>query len=270
MLPKPTDFDLVFSAHLLFLYPLGQQSFQSKNCLYVKTLLNFTIIESGWNGWILSFFLISCSCPPILWCFVAPTNRLVAAASSNANYVCLFVMLFSMLYYWLVLMLILLFISLRFCRISGHVSRRLLNDFLHLENKTTLNNKPKAVLPKNQQSNPFINMLLTPNDLRVLTPFGINKKLNKELPAVLQVVEVMEEWLPAREILTLMSPDGSTTFFPCWHPSHFFIDCLQKQNYPPWWKSICQRGRAYKYKASVFFTACLWWNSFCAGNYLLL
>ena len=53
----------------------------------------------------------------------------------------------------------------------------------------------------------------SPNDLYDLTPFGINKVLNKELPVVLQVIDIMEEMLPAREKLTLIEPDGSTTFF---------------------------------------------------------
>jgi hypothetical protein len=53
----------------------------------------------------------------------------------------------------------------------------------------------------------------SPNDLYDLTPFGINKVLNKELPVVLQVIDIMEKTLTAREKVTLIEPDGSTTFF---------------------------------------------------------
>ena len=47
----------------------------------------------------------------------------------------------------------------------------------------------------------------SPNDLYHLTPFGINKVLNKELPVVLQVIDIMEKTLTAREKVTLMEPD---------------------------------------------------------------
>ena len=87
------------------------------------------------------------------------------------------------------------------------MSRRLMTDFIQLETKATVAIQPDVVPPTNQA------MLLTPNDLCDLTPFGINKVLNKELPVVLQVIDIMEEMLPAREKLTLIEPDGSTTFF---------------------------------------------------------
>jgi hypothetical protein len=82
-----------------------------------------------------------------------------------------------------------------------------MTDFIQLETKATVAIQPDVVPPTNQA------MLLTPNDLCDLTPFGINKVLNKELPVVLQVIDIMEEMLPAREKLTLIEPDGSTTFF---------------------------------------------------------
>ena len=87
------------------------------------------------------------------------------------------------------------------------MSRRLMNDFLRLEETKS------AALPTVQRSDPSINMLLTPNDLGDLTPFGINKVLNKEVPAVLQVIDVLDELFTAKEKLTLLSPDGTTTFF---------------------------------------------------------
>ena len=87
------------------------------------------------------------------------------------------------------------------------MSRRLMTDFIQLETKATVAIQPDVVPPTNQA------MLLTPNDLCDLTPFGINKVLNKELPVVLQVIDIMEKTLTAREKVTLIEPDGSTTFF---------------------------------------------------------
>jgi hypothetical protein len=43
----------------------------------------------------------------------------------------------------------------------------------------------------------------TSDDFCDLTPFGINKVLNKELPVVLQVIDIMEKTLAAREKVTL-------------------------------------------------------------------
>ena len=97
--------------------------------------------------------------------------------------------------------------SLLFVLHSVAMSRRLMTDFIQLESKATAAIQPDMALPMNQE------MLLTPNDLFDLTPFGINKVLNKELPVVLQVIDIMDEMLPAREKLTLIEPDGSTTFF---------------------------------------------------------
>ena len=80
------------------------------------------------------------------------------------------------------------------------MSLRLTNDFIELERNTTHNAIPKVVPSVNQRNNPSVNVLLTPNDL-------------KELPVVLQVIYIMDEPPPAREKLTLLEPDGSTTFF---------------------------------------------------------
>jgi hypothetical protein len=82
-----------------------------------------------------------------------------------------------------------------------------MTDFIQLETKATVAIQPDVVPPTNQA------MLLTPNDLCDLTPFGINKVLNKELPVILQVIDIMEETLTAREKVTMIEPDGSTTFF---------------------------------------------------------
>ena len=106
------------------------------------------------------------------------------------------------------------------------MSRRLMNDFIQLEAKATVAIEPDVALPTNQQ------MLLTPNDLCDLTPFGINKVLNKELPVVLQVIDIMEETLTAREKVTLIEPDGSTTFFFADAQKPHCIQRRQKQNYP--------------------------------------
>ena len=73
------------------------------------------------------------------------------------------------------------------------MSRSLMNDFLHLDRNTTVNDVSVVALSTNH------NMLLTPNDLCDLTPFGINKVLNKELPVVLQVIDIMEESPPASQ-----------------------------------------------------------------------
>jgi len=100
-----------------------------------------------------------------------------------------------------------------FVALSSAMSRRLTNDFIELEPNTTRNSLPEVVPSVIQQNNPSINVLLTPNDLFDLTQFGINKVLNKELPVVLQVIDIMDEPPPAREKLTLFEPDGSTTFF---------------------------------------------------------
>ena len=82
------------------------------------------------------------------------------------------------------------------------MSRRLMNDFIQLEAKATVAIEPDVALPTNQQ------MLLAPNDLCDLTPFGINKVLNKELPVVLQVIDIMEETPTAREKVTLIEQIG--------------------------------------------------------------
>ena len=100
-----------------------------------------------------------------------------------------------------------------FVALSSAMSRRLTNDFIELEPNTTRNSLPEVVPSVIQRNNPSINVLLTPNDLFDLTQFGINKVLNKELPVVLQVIDIMDEPPPAREKLTLFEPDGSTTFF---------------------------------------------------------
>ena len=95
------------------------------------------------------------------------------------------------------------------CLHSVPMSRSLMNDFLHSHNtNSTVHNLSVAPIAMNS------NMLLTPNDLFDLTPFGINKVLfNKELPVVLQVIDLIDKSPPAREKITFMEPDGSTTYF---------------------------------------------------------
>ena len=89
------------------------------------------------------------------------------------------------------------------------MSRSLMNDFLRSDDANPAVNNI-SVMPITMNSN----VVLTPNDLCDLTPFGINKILfNKELPVALQVIDIIDESPPAREKLTLIEPDGSTTFF---------------------------------------------------------
>ena len=95
------------------------------------------------------------------------------------------------------------------CLFSVTMPHSLMNDFLHGHGTNSdVNDLSVVPLPTNS------NMLLTPNDLCDLTPFGINMVLfNKELPVVLQVIDIMDKLPPAREKVTLIKLDGSTTFF---------------------------------------------------------
>ena len=62
------------------------------------------------------------------------------------------------------------------------MSHHLMTDFLNLEENGIIDVVTKETHPTKQQSN----LVLTPNELSDLTPFGINKVLNKELPVVLE------------------------------------------------------------------------------------
>jgi hypothetical protein len=84
-----------------------------------------------------------------------------------------------------------------------------MSDFLNLEENAIIHGVTEEKHPTKQQSN----LVLTPNELGDLTPFGINKVLNKELPVVLQVIDIMEDFPTAKEKITLTSPGGSTTYF---------------------------------------------------------
>jgi hypothetical protein len=111
--------------------------------------------------------------------------------------------------FWL--MVILFCVSVSFlCRLcSITMSRRLMSDFLNLEENAVIHGVTEERHPTKQQSN----LVLTPNELGDLTPFGINKVLNKELPVVLQVIDIMEDFPTAKEKITLTSPGGTTTYF---------------------------------------------------------
>jgi hypothetical protein len=78
----------------LLLFPLGQQSFQFENCLYVETVLIFPTVKSGGNGWdgsshfffrpaaavhlmVSYLFPLLCSCAPL---------RFVAGISNGIFY----------------------------------------------------------------------------------------------------------------------------------------------------------------------------------------
>ena len=67
----------------LLLFPLGQQSFQFENCLYVETVLIFPTVKSGGNGWdgmLPFFFQTSSSCTPHGFIFVSPAVLLCSSA----------------------------------------------------------------------------------------------------------------------------------------------------------------------------------------------
>ena len=165
----------------------------------------------GRLGWgLLSFFLDWFQLPSIFQLFAVPTSRLVVAVGANAgNTKSLFVL---SCYCFLIKFLFLIMISLiciYLCLHSVPMCHGSMNDFMHdLNSNTTVNDLSIMSLATNNT------MLLTPIALCDLTPFGINKVLfNKELPVVLQVIDIMDKSPPARKKVTLIELDGSTTFF---------------------------------------------------------
>ena len=82
------------------------------------------------------------------------------------------------------------------------MSRRLMSDFLNLEENAIIHGVTEERHPTKQQSN----LVLTPNELGDLTPFGINKVLNKELPVTLEVLFMQQKVICIHNVIVQPLP----------------------------------------------------------------